>query len=758
MTPESVRKTIIRLWKAFLVTGLSFLLFIFLVTINFLGLFGQIPGLSDLENPKMSEACQIYSEDGVLYGKLYEERREPVQYDQIAPVVIDALIATEDQRFYEHCGIDAKSMGAIFWYLAKGDKRGGSTITQQLVKNLFKTRRSGSEGFLTKVPVLSMFIYKVKEWVTAIRLEKHFTKKEILNMYLNTVDFGSNAFGIRVASRTFFNTSQDSLTIPQAATLVGLLKATTTYSPVLNPENCIKRRNIVLTELATQGLISLTELELYKKEPIGIDLQLEDQQIVELAPYLKRQVLKFVQEWCRKNDRGMYQDGLVIYTSLNSNLQRHTEESVRKHMGVLHKKFLQHWNGRNPWVYENKKEIPGFLDSAVKKTTTYKVLQEKYRKYPDSVSFYLHQPKNMTVFSWEGEKDTLFSTMDSLRYYKHFLHTGVVLIDPASGQVKAWVGGIHDRYFFYDHVKDARRQPGSSFKPFVYAAAMENGFTPCDRIMDKRVTIRYKENGEMKSWTPQNADWVFTGENMTLRKAMARSINSVAATLMQEVGTEKVIDCAKRLGITSSLASVPSLALGSSDVSVLEMASAYAAFVNKGVWIEPHFVTRIEDRQGNVLYEANPVTYQAISEENAYSMIHMLVGGTEIAGGTSQALLSFDIFRRNQIGGKTGTTSNYSDGWFIGVTKDLVGGVWVGGEDRCIHFTTSSTGEGSKTALPVFGKVMEKVYADTSLNITPGYFDKPENYSIDVDCVDLPADTVETVSDSLLMKVKEEIF
>ncbi len=752
----SARRIIKWIWGVFLGIVLLVIVLIAGVRYNFLYLFGSLPDASQLENPKTDLPVEVLSEEGELLGRYFREKRMPVSYEEIAPVVIDALIATEDLRFYEHSGIDATSMAAIFWYMVRGGQRGGSTITQQLAKNLYKTRVD-SDGLLNAVSGCRQIIYKIKEWITAIRLERNYTKKEILTLYLNTVDFGSNSFGIKVAAKRFFNTSPDSLHPGQAATLIGALKATTTYNPAINPENAYTRRNVVLKLMRDAGKISENQLKYFSSLPLNVRYQSRLMESEEtLAPYFRAEVTRFITEWCSVRDIDMYSEGLIVHTTLNYALQKHAEAAVEKHMRALHKRFLNHWEGKNPWIYENKKEIPGFIDNAIVNTSYYQYLKEKYGSREDSIEYYLNLPRRMRVFSWDGGKDTTFSMKDSLAYYKHFLHTGFMAVKPQTGEIKAWIGGNNHQYFQYDHVKQAKRQPGSAFKPLMYAAAIRQGYTPCDRIIDQALTITYEEDGVKKRWSPKNADWVFTGENMTLREAMARSINTVAAALMQQVGHEEVIKTAKMLGVQSELTPFPSLALGPSDVSVYELTGAYAAFVNSGVYIEPYYINRVEDRKGNVLYEANPETRIALTPEQAYTMVYMLAGGTEVRGGTSQALFSYDIFRGNQIGGKTGTTSNYSDGWFVGVTKDLVAGMWVGGEDRCIHFRTSATGEGSKTALPIFGIFMEKVYADTSLDIRPGYFPKPSGYSVDIHCPDPVVDSLQ--ADSLMLTADPDFF
>jgi len=751
----SVEQIIKWIWKVFLGSCLFVFLLIAGVRYNFLYLFGSLPDAHQLENPKTDLPVEILSEEGELLGRYFREKRMPVSYEEIAPVVIDALIATEDLRFYEHSGIDATSMAAIFWYMVKGGQRGGSTITQQLAKNLYKTR-ADAEGLLNVVPGFRQVIYKIKEWITAIRLEKNYTKKEILTLYLNTVDFGSNSFGIKVAAKRFFNTTPDKLNPGQAATLIGALKATTTYNPAVNPDNAYIRRNVVLKLMFESGRISENQLNYFSSVPLNVNYQSKLMETEEtLAPYFRAEVMRFLAEWCKTKDIDMYAEGLVVHTTLNYSLQKYAEKAVEKHMRSLHRRFLNHWEGKNPWVYENKKEIPDFIDNSIVNTPYYQYLKDKYGSNNDSIDYYLEKPRRMRVFSWSGIRDTVFSMKDSLTYYKHFLHTGFMAVKPQTGEIKSWVGGNDHRYFQYDHVRQAKRQPGSAFKPLVYATAIKQGYTPCDRIVDQALTITYEEDGVKKRWSPKNADWVFTGEDMTLRKAMARSVNTVAAALMQKVGYEEVIKTARSLGIQSELAAVPSLALGPSDVSVYELTGAYATFINKGVYIEPYYISRIEDNKGNVLYEANPDVRVALTPEQAYTMAYMLAGGTEVHGGTSQALFSYDIFRGNQIGGKTGTTSNYSDGWFIGVTNDLVAGMWVGGEDRCIHFKTSATGEGSKTALPIFGIFMEKVYADTALDIRPGYFSKPSGYSVEIHCPDPVADSLQT--DSLMIPLDPEL-
>ena len=721
------------------------IVFSLLVEVNFLGYFGQMPDWNDLENPKHELASEVYSSDGVLLGKYYRENRSPVKFAQISPNVLNALIYTEDMRFYDHSGIDFKGFFAIFYYLVKGDQRGSSTITQQLAKNLYKTRGANFQGWLGYIPGVSTVLAKAKEWKLAIKLERAYTKNEILTLYLNTVDFGSNSFGIKVASKTFFGTSPDSLSIPQAAMLVGVLRAPTLYSPILHPDNCIKRRNVVLDLMRENSLIKQVEYDTYTQQPLALKYSVENH-TQGSATYFRSVLSQFLITWCKKTGRDLYGDGLKIYTTIDSRIQLHAEKAMEEHMATIQKRFFKHWEGHNPWRYENKEEIPGFLADAAKKTDHYKRLKERFPKSQDSIWFFMNKPVAMRVFSWAGERDTILSPMDSLAYYKRFLHAGFMTMDPHTGEIKSWVGGINFKHFKYDHVKQSKRQPGSAFKPFVYTAALANGYSPCYLVQDSPITFEYDEDGKHIIWTPKNADRVYTYDSLTLRRAMARSVNSIAAKVMNMVGVDEVAKYAHRCGIESPLTEIPSLCLGSSDVSVFEMTGAYSTFVNKGIWTEPHYVERIEDHNGNVIQEFIAKTRDAISEEVAYAMVHMLRGGTEEGGGTSQALFQWNVFRGNEVGGKTGTTSNYSDGWFMCITKGLVGGMWVGGDDRSIHFRTSQTGEGSKTALPMFGIFLEKVYQDTSLHVERGYFKKPKKMTINLNC---PRRAEKEIPDSL---------
>ena len=717
-------------WVLFGLILIIFLVYPFLVSTNFMFLFGKSPSLADLENPKVERASELYTSDGVLIGKYFRENRSPVPLSKISPLLIKALIATEDVRYYEHSGIDLTAVMGGFYSSLRGEKRGGSTITQQLAKNLYKIRRQQSRGALGYIPVVSTIVAKTKEWLTAVDLEQRYTKPEILRMYLNTVEYGSSAFGIKVAAKTFFNTSPDSLKPQEAAMLVGVLNNPTAYNPRFHPVAALRRRNVVLDRMGQSKVLPAAEIAALKATPIVLDYHVE-RHIDGPDTYFRSAISQFVGAWCDSTGHDMYRDGLKIYTTIDSRMQAHAEEALHERMKALQRQFDNFWRnkGQDPWVDDEGNEIPDFIATQMKRTQSYKTLANRYKNQPERLDSALNAKRPMKVFTWkkdDGDTTLVMSPLDSLAYYKHFLRAGMMTMDPYTGHIKAWVGGLDYRFFQYDHVKQGRRQAGSTFKPFVYLTALDNGYSPCDRIRDQRVTINYVENGQPMEWKPDNVTREYTGINMTLRYAMARSVNSVTAQLTEKVGWENVAKYAQKVGITSPLLSVPSIGLGSGgDVSVFEMVNAYSTFMNNGFRSEPRLVTRIEDRNGNVIKQFDPVQKRAISAETAWLMTYMLRGGMEEPGGTSQALWDYELWRNNnQIGGKTGTTSNYSDGWYMGMTKDLVTGVWVGGEDRSTHFTGSQQGEGGRTALPIFGKFMEKIYRDKELDYTQGPFPK----------------------------------
>lgn len=703
---------------------LLLLLGLLALEINFLWLFGPMPGMREVREAEMSQASEIYSADGKLLGKYYTENRSPVPYDSINPVMVRTLIAVEDIRFYQHAGIDFKAIGAALADAAKGNARGASTITQQLAKNLFKTR-TDSKGLLGYVPGLKVVLAKGKEWITALKLELFFSKQEILALYLNTVDFGRNSFGIKSAAKTYFNTTPLQLKPQECAVLVGMLKAPTYYNPVSNPKNATKRRNLVLDLMVQSKILNQQTAEKLKDRPI--QLKYKEEEITDgLAPYFRTELAKWLRDYLKKNygDRyNIYTSGLRIETTLDSRLQVHGESAVGKSMRLLQKRFNQHWQGQIPWSDANGKADSAWFNSILVKTDRYKAGKQAGLNHAQIMEGF-NIPREMELFDWDGDKKGSYTPLDSLKHELAILQCGLMAIDPFSGQIKMWVGGINFSHYKYDHVKQMSRQPGSTFKPFVYATAFEKGLGPCDKEVDSPVKVVYQENGETKEWAPRNADWQFSYDEYTLRRAMAKSINTIAAKLTERVGAEAVAATAKKMGISSYLEPLPALGLGSSDVSLFDMVGAYAVFMNRGEWIEPHFVSKVYDRKGNLLFTYKPERRQAISEETAFLMTYMLRGGIEEPGGTTRALWEWPgAFKNyNQVGGKTGTSQNYSDGWFMGVVKDMVVGCWVGADQRRIHFRNSQTGEGSKTALPVVGRFLELAYEDV---LTPGKFPAP---------------------------------
>ena len=572
-----------------------FLLFLFLVDINFLWLFGKSPTLHSISHPDQSLATEIISADGKVIGKYFTENRMSVEYDEISPIIIQTLITTEDERFYDHFGIDFQGVFAAIKDMTQGNARGASTITQQLVKNMYKTRNQYSKGLFGHIPGIKLLIMKTKEWVTAVKIEIFYTKKEILTMYFNTVDFGSNSFGIRTAAKTYFKTTPAKLNDEQSATLIGLLKATTSYNPKINPKRSKERRNVVLQNLVTHKVITQQQCDSLKEIPIQLNFSVEQSYDGE-ALHFRSYLAKYLEEWEEANGYDIYSDGLKIYVTLDSRLQKYAEEAVEKQMRTVQRRFFDHWRGQNPWQDEKHNDIPNFIEDKAKKTKAYASLSEKFGGNKDSIFKYLNIPHRTKVFDYDLiEKDTTLSVMDSIRYMNHFMHTSFVAMEPNTGNVKAWVGDINFKFWQYDKVAQSKRQPGSTFKLFVYTAAMLHGKAPCDKITDKRVTWEYEENGETKSWTPHNANGTYLGYSMTLKHAFARSINTVAVQLAQEVGIPEIIKTAHLLGVKTPLDNKPSTCLGSSDVSLLELVNSFGTVVNEGMYHDPILVTRIED-------------------------------------------------------------------------------------------------------------------------------------------------------------------
>ncbi|MCF0053817.1 transglycosylase domain-containing protein [Dyadobacter chenwenxiniae] len=762
-------RPVVIIWKTFFYGFIAFAVYIFSVETNFLWLMGSMPSVEDLQNPKVAQSSEIYTSDGVMIGKFYTENRTPVTAKMISPNLVKALIATEDVRFYKHSGIDYKAMASVAVGIVTGatDRGGGSTITQQLAKKLFKTRKTGARGILGYVPGFGTLIYKTKEWLTAIKLERNFTKEEILTMYFNTVDYGNNTYGINTAAQSYFSKSPDSLNIQESAVLVGLQKATTTYNPIRNMKRSLERRNVVINQMQKYGYISAKEADSISALPIELKTKFETPYDGN-ANYFKNAVVDFVKKWGDENGYDLYTDGLKIYTTIDSRMQEAAEEAMVQKMKQLQRVFEDHWRNQNPWRDEQGKEITDFLDNVVKRTSKYKSLAAKFPNQPDSIKYYLNKKDTMTVYDWKnsGEMKKYWSSMDSLDYYKRVLRAGMMAMNPQTGQIKAWVGGLDYNYFKYDAVKQGKRQPGSTFKPFVYTTAIDDSsfnMSPCDQIVDKPFEKIYMEDGEQKEWRPRNATGTFSYSNMTLRRALAQSINSVTAELTDQVGPANVARYAKKMGITTPLKALPSIGLGPFDVSLYDMVAAYGVFVNNGTYTQPILVTKIEDSNGKVIEEFQPEHRQAISEESAFLMVQMLKGGVEEPGGTSGSIRwKFDVTRNgNELGGKTGTTSNNSDGWFMCITRDLVVGAWVGGDDRSIHFRSTDLGEGAKTALPIVGSFLEKIYRNKSLALEPGPFPKPsfkvsKNYNCPTQWAPAEADSLGIGGDSTPAKRNEE--
>lgn len=762
-------RPIVIIWKTFFYGFILFAVYIFSVETNFLWLMGSMPSVEDLQNPKVAQSSEIYTSDGVMIGKFYTENRTPVTARMISPNLVNALIATEDVRFYKHSGIDYKAMASVALGIITGatDRGGGSTITQQLAKKLFKTRKTGARGVLGYVPGFSTLIYKTKEWLTAIKLERNFTKEEIITMYFNTVDYGNNTYGINTAAQSYFSKSPDSLNIQESAVLVGLQKATTTYNPIRNMKRSLERRNVVINQMEKYGYITPKQADSISALPIELKTKFETPYDGN-ANYFKNAVVDFVKKWGEENGYDLYTDGLKIYTTIDSRMQEEAEAAMTQKMKQLQRVFEDHWRNRNPWVDEQGNEITDFLDNVVKRTSKYKSLAAKFPNQPDSIKYYLNRKDTMTVYDWKnsGEMKKYWSSMDSLDYYKRVLRAGMMAMNPQTGQIKAWVGGLDYNYFKYDAVKQGKRQPGSTFKPFVYTTAIDDStfnMSPCDQIVDKPFVKTYMEDGEEKEWKPRNATGSFSYASMTLRRALAQSINSVTAELTDQVGPGNVARYAKKMGITTPLKALPSIGLGPFDVSLYDMVAAYSVFVNNGTYTQPILVTKIEDSNGKVVEEFQPEHRQAISEESAFLMVQMLKGGVEEPGGTSGSLRwKFDVTKNgNELGGKTGTTSNNSDGWFMCITRDLVVGAWVGGDDRSIHFRSTDLGEGAKTALPIVGSFLERIYRNKSLALEPGPFPKPtfkvsKNYNCPTQWTRAAADSLGIDGDSTPAKRNEE--
>jgi len=695
-----------------------FLLYLVAVDVNLLWLFGKSPSTYSIMHPRNPEASYLYSADGKTIGKYYDENRTPVPYDSINPQFFKVLIDTEDERFYSHHGIDFGGLGAALKDLVlHGRPRGASTITQQLVKNMFRTRSDYSTGLLGYIPGVKMLIMKSKEWIIATKLEMFYSKQEILEMYANTVDFGSNAYGIKTAANTYFKNTPRNLKLEESAVLVGLLKATSTYNPRINPKNSLRRRNQVLKNMVERGDLTQAQYDSVSSLPIDLKYTLESN-YAGVAPYFREAVAREIEDIAKENGLklDLERDGLKIYTTLDSRMQEYAEQAVSEKMKVVQQNFKSHWGTQDCWLDDNNQPIANFVEDKARNTPVYHALLARYPNDLDSVNYYMNQPHMVHLFDYEN--DSLYmemSSMDSIRYMLHFMHCGFIAMEPSNGHVKAWVGDVDFDTWKYDKVR-AKHQPGSTFKLFVYAMAMERGLVPCDRRRDEYIdTMVYnEEKHEMEHWRPTNANGTFTGGDMTLRAAFAQSINSVTVRVGNEVGFSEIAQIARDMGIESPMEAKPALSLGASDVDLMELVNAYCTVVNDGVRNDPVIVTRIVNRDGKEIYRAPEHHQQAISYRTAFLMQQMLMACRTDAGGTAMALNGYitrplyDV----DLGGKTGTSNRHADAWFVAVSPGLVCGSWVGGEYRQIHFRWGALGQGSRTALPICGRFLQLVLSD----------------------------------------------
>ena len=731
-------------WASFLI-GICFFIGIFIYTA--LGYLGEMPAFEQLENPKTNLATQIISSDGVVLGKFYyNDNRTPITYEELPKNIVQALIATEDERYYDHSGIDWYATLRAIYFL--GERGGASTITQQLARQLFVGVRSRNKK--------EAIIQKIKEWVLSIQLERRYTKEEIIAMYLNIYDFGYNADGVRSAAKIFFDTNPENLTIEQSATLVGMLQNSSLYNPIRRPELVIKRRNVVFQQMYRNKLLTKRE----KDSLIMLDLEIKftpESHREGLATYFRAYLQDFMKKWTKKNYKAdgstynLYRDGLKIYTTIDSRLQIIGEESVSEHMKNLQKEFFnqntEEINPTAPFLNLREGEIDTLLERTARRT-------ERWRKMSnlgltdDQILNSFFEKTPMTIFSWDREIDTVMTPMDSIRYYKHFLRASLMSMNPQTGHVKTWVGGFNYKHFQYDQVKQGRRQIGSTFKPFLYATAIDQlKLSPCDSLPDALYCIDAMKHGNIDPWCPKNSGDRY-GRMRTLKNALANSVNTVSARIMDMVGPKPVIDLVRKTGVTSRLPNVPSIALGTPDISLFEMVGAYGTFVNKGIYIEPIIITRIEDKNGMPLFEVVPNTTDVISQEAAYVTVNLLKGVTKYGSGGrlrhaglektnyvyENVVTGYPYIFDNPIAGKTGTTQNQSDGWFIGMVPNLVSGVWVGGEDRSIHFEEIAFGQGATMALPIWAIYMKRAYEIPELEISVDDFEEPEKLTINIDC------------------------
>jgi len=746
-TNQDFSKYIRWFWKTF-IGGILFVILLFLLASW--GLFGEMPDHTQLENLKSNLATEIISSDGKTLGKFYlNDNRTPISYAELPQHLIDALLATEDARFHDHSGIDA--FGTLRAIVKLGGGGGASTISQQLAKQLFH-----GEGSKNKIGRLTQ---KIKEWIIATRLERQYTKEEIIAQYFNIYDFLNNADGIRSAARIYFGKEPKDLDIKESAMLVGMFKNSSLFNPRKREELTRQRRNVVLSQMEKYDYIDEKVKDSLQKTPLDLNYNPESHR-EGIATYFRTYLDGFMKDWIKNNLKpdgtkyNLYNDGLKIYTTIDSRMQLYAENAVQEHMSKLQAEFFKQntlkRNATAPFLDLTTDEIKSLLKSAMKQSERWRKMKHDLGKSDKEIEASFYKPTEMSIFTWKkgkaAEIDTIMKPIDSIRYYKTFLRTGMMAMDPQTGHVKAWVGGINYRHFQYDMVRQGKRQVGSTFKPFVYAAAIDQlHYSPCDVFPDTPFCIEANKYGNLQDWCPKNSDGKYGGTR-TLKNALANSVNTITARLMDKVGPKTVIDLVKRLGVESNIPEVPSIALGTADLSVYEMVGAYAAFANKGVYTKPVMVTIIEDKNGTVLYQFKPETRDVIGDEPAYVTVKLLQGVVESGSGArlrrtgppdqfyKDIITGYPYGFTNPIAGKTGTTQNQSDGWFMGMVPNLAAGVWVGGEDRSVHFRSILYGQGASMALPIWGLFMKSCYADKTLDVSTSDFEAPQNLSISVDC------------------------
>ena len=726
-----------KFWRVFGYTLGGFFLFYLFAS---WGLFGSMPSFEELENPNSNLATEVISSDGVVIGKFYNENRTSIKYADLPQHLVKALVATEDERFYDHSGIDGRrTLGAA---LKLGSNGGASTLTQQLAKLLF--HGEGSKFLPFRI------VQKVKEWIIAIKLERQYTKNEIIAMYLNKADFVNTAVGIRSAANVYFAKEPRDLTVDEGAMLVGMLKNPSLFNPIKRPEKVQARRNVVLGQMVRNKIITESQKQKLEKEPIKITFKPESH-LDGIGTYFREYLRDYMKKWVEDNkkpdgsDYDIYADGLKIYTTIDSRMQLYAEEAVTDHLQNLQQELTaeQKTNKNAPFVNISEDETAKLMMRARKNSERWRVLKDMEKSDDEIIKSFSVKTK-MSIFTWKGDRDTIMTPNDSIRYYKSFLQSGVMAMEPATGHVKAWVGGINYKHFQYDHVGQGARQVGSTFKPFVYATAIQElGMSPCDSIIDSNFSIPKGRHNVTETWTPNNSNGKFMGL-VTLKYALANSINTVSAKLIDKTGPKPVVALTHKLGVTSEIPEQPSIALGAVEITVQDMVAAYSTFANQGIYIKPQLIERIEDKNGNKLFETIAETHDVLDKDIAYAVIKLLEGVTESGSGSRlrtdgggsgfNRVTGYPYSFRNPIAGKTGTTQNQSDGWFMGMVPNLVTGVWVGNEDRSAHFKRTLYGQGATAALPIWGIFMKKCYADKTLNVSTEDFDRPKDLKIKVDC------------------------